>query len=139
MSALLSTMNVLIVTDRASGDAGAVYAADRVEAAMAAIGAPCNAVGVGEAFRSYEAQMGKVRGYRWDDWAAHAAATFDGFVRPYSKTLGRVNAEILAKALELGKPAVYLPDAGSGLSVVRIVATDPDNWKAGWALVCVDA
>tara|TARA_Y100000310_G_scaffold328117_1_gene395691 strand:+ start:93 stop:482 length:390 start_codon:yes stop_codon:yes gene_type:complete len=129
-------MNVLILTDRSSGAAGDVYAADRVETAMRQIGVPCNAVGVRDAFVAYEAREGKVRGYRWDDWIAHAAVTFDGFVRPYSKTLGNVNARILEKALELGKSVAYLPDDAPGVAVTSVVVTDPDNWKAGWALVC---
>ena len=129
-------MNVLILTDKGSGDAEGVSAATRVEEAMTKTGTPCKVTAARDAFFDYEQKTGMVRGFRWEDWATHAAIAFDGFVRPYSKCLGHVNANIIAKAIEYGKPVVYLPETGLGEAVMAVVASDPENYKSGWLVIC---
>jgi len=129
-------MRVLLLQDKAQDEAGVEAARDDVQERLTASGLTWEVVTAGDAFRHYEGQVGgRIRGYRWTDWVTHAGSTFDGFVRPYTETLGRINAEIAELALALHKPVVFLPDSGGAQAVMGVQTRDPEDFKGGWCLL----
>jgi hypothetical protein len=78
----------------------------------------------------------------WNGWIEDVAAgrelggrpRYDGIIAPYT-TVGRATAQIVQRALSIGKPVVHMRRDGTAARVVAIGCDDPDSWKAGWTLV----
>ena len=78
----------------------------------------------------------------WNGWIEDVAAgrelsgrpRFDAYIAPYA-TVGRATAQIIERALQLGKPVLHVPRNGETLRVTGVECTDFDSWKAGWSLV----
>jgi hypothetical protein len=127
---------ILVLMDASAGDGAIVLAANDVADRLAESGLDVEVVDCRVAFYAYEHQIGgKIRGHRWADWVNHASLAFDGFVRPYDRTIGRVNGEVIQTAIRMGKPAIFLPHAGVPQQITGVQTVEPDNYKAGWRLV----
>jgi len=78
----------------------------------------------------------------WNGWVDDVAcgrtlggrARFDAVVCPYS-VVGRATAQIVERALGIGKPVVHYARNGSVSRVTGVECVDFDSWKAGWELV----
>ena len=78
----------------------------------------------------------------WNGWVDDVAcgrtlsgqARFDAVVCPYTG-VGRATAQIVERAIGIGKPVVHYARNGSVSRVTGVECVDFDSWKAGWELV----
>jgi hypothetical protein len=97
-------------------------------------------VGVVDGFSDWKENFHRCGG--WNGWAEDVATgrtltgqhRFEAIVCPYL-TVGKATAQIVERALHLGKPVVHLARDGTIAKVTGINREDDDSWKAGWTLV----
>lgn len=78
----------------------------------------------------------------WNGWAEDVATgrtlsgqhRFNAIVCPYL-SVGRATAQIVERALHIGKPVLHLSRDGKVAKVVGINLDDSESWKSGWSLV----
>jgi hypothetical protein len=129
-------MNVLLLHDKSTSNEAVWQAQDRAEGALAVAGLDWRITSARDAITAYEKTIGGViRGWRWGDWVTHAVGSYSGFIRPYDLRLGKGNAEIVAGALSVHKPVVYLPESGTGCGVTAVRCVDDQDWSSGYLLV----
>lgn len=128
-------MTLLLLND-ASADADATLAtASDLRERLSGHDPPVRVVTATAAFRAYEESVGGlIRGYRWNDWALHAARTFDGFIRSENDRLGKANANIVEHALRFHKPVLFMSADNAPRSVLAVLALDAEDYVGGWAL-----
>jgi len=79
----------------------------------------------------------------WESWAQDVAVgcdwqgvpNYDAFV-VFTEYIGRSTAQVLARALHAGKPAIYYPKGGAPLPVSAVVAVPgSESWTHGWRII----
>ncbi|MAG26022.1 hypothetical protein CMI47_10625 [Candidatus Pacearchaeota archaeon] len=48
--------------------------------------------------------------------------------------LGKVNAELVNRALHIGKPVRYIDKNGTSRTVFSVEVVDPEDWATGWTI-----